>query len=449
MVRVSRTTWLKGMALVVALASLTVNFGLIDLVDGFTGYVDQARNQILDLGWGAVFGVILPLGLLSQLRRPERRIAGIQQTAVVASALALAGAAGQSGWYLALAGGIAFASAVLLALHPARRTFLARGRHPEPMMLALAAVAAVPALVYAWRTASAQRRDLPPADAVSNGLHHWTVMTALALLVLLLMLLAAARTSGWRIPALSASIAAGAWAISCLLAPASAAGSEGHAWAWAALVWAIVALAAAVWPRTRGRPFPQRRASRPHERRKDPSTSTVIRGAEVLDVRTGVVEAADILVEGALIAEVSSRGIAADGARVIDAAGTTIIPGLIDSHVHVNTAAMIASPLLPASLAAAIVGEELRGMLLRGFTTVRDVAGADGGHREAVERGLFVGPRLFVAVDALSQTGGHGDSRGSGDLRPQDRPGRSSSTAPTRSGVRCATTSAAGPTTSS
>jgi len=251
MVRISRTTWLKAAALVVAFASLTINFGLIDLVDGFTGYVDQARNQILDVGWGAVFGVILPLGLLTQLGRSERRIAGIQQTAVVAFALALAGAAAQNWWYLALAGGIGVASAVLLALHPARQTFLARGRQLEPMMLALAAVAVIPSLVYAWRMASAQRRDLPPADAVSNGLHHWSVMTTLALLVLLLVLLAAARTSGWRIPAISASSAAGAWAISCLLAPTSAAGSEGHAWAWAVLAWAAVTLAAAAWPRTR------------------------------------------------------------------------------------------------------------------------------------------------------------------------------------------------------
>ena len=109
-------------------------------------------------------------------------------------------------------------------------------------MLALAAVAAGPALAYARRMASAQRHDLPPADAVSNGLHHWTVMTALAFLVLLLVLLAAAGTSGWRIPALSASIGAGAWAISCLLAPASAAGSPGHAWAWATCVWAVAVL---------------------------------------------------------------------------------------------------------------------------------------------------------------------------------------------------------------
>jgi hypothetical protein len=249
----SRTTWLKAVALLVAFASLTINFGLIDLTDGFTGYVDQARNQVLDVGWGAVFGVILPLGLLAQLGRPERRIAGIQQTALVAVALALAGAAGKEWWYFALAAGIAVACTVLLALHPARQTFFQRGRQLEPIMLALAAAAAVPCLTYAGRMASAQRRELPPADAVSNGLHHWTVMTALALLVLLLVLLAAVRTSGWRIPAISASTAAGAWAISCLLAPAAAAGSGGHAWAWAVLVWAVVTVATAAWPRTHDR----------------------------------------------------------------------------------------------------------------------------------------------------------------------------------------------------
>lgn len=250
----SRVSWLKAVALVAALASLTINFGLIDLVDGFTGYVDQERNQILDLGWGGVFGLILPLGLLVQLRFPERRIAGVQQTSVVALALAVAGAAGESWWYLVLAAGVAGVSAVLVALHPARQTFRARGK-VDPTTLALAAIAAGPALVYAWRMASAQRRDLPPADAVSNGLHHWTVMAALALLVLLLVLLAAFRTSGWRIPAISASLAAVAWAISCLLAPAAAAGSEGHAWAWTVLAWAVVTLVTAVWPRTRERPL--------------------------------------------------------------------------------------------------------------------------------------------------------------------------------------------------
>ena len=250
----TRTRWLKAVALAVALASLTINFGLIDLIDGYMGYVDQARNQVLDAGWGLVFGVILPLGLLAQLRRPERRIAGLQQTAVVAFALAVAGAAGEEWWYLALATGITAACALLVALHPARQTFLARAQRPDSVMVTLAGVAAVPALVYAWRMASAQRRDLPPADAVTNGLHHWPVMTALALIVLLLVLLAALHTRGWRIPAMSASIAAGGWAISCLLAPGSAAASAGHRWAWAVIVWAAMTLAATVLPRRRPRP---------------------------------------------------------------------------------------------------------------------------------------------------------------------------------------------------
>jgi len=255
MAMTSRTAWLRVVALIGAVASLTINFGLIDLVDGFTGYVDQARNQVLDVGWGALFGLILPLGLLAQLRAPEARIAGIQQTAVVALALAVSGAAGEQWWYVALAVGIAGLCAILLALHPARRTFLARGRRPEPILLALAAAAIVPSLVYAWRMASAARHGLPPADAVSNGLHHWTAMAALALVVLLLALLAAVGTSGWRIPAISASIAAGAWAISCLLAPAPAPGSEGHAWAWAVLAWAGLTLSVAAWPRTRDEPL--------------------------------------------------------------------------------------------------------------------------------------------------------------------------------------------------
>ena len=253
MARSTRTTWLKAVALVVALASLTINFGLIDLIDGYTGYIDQARNQVLDAGWGLVFGVILPLGLLAQLRRPERRIAGIQQTVVVALALAMAGVAGEAWRYVALAAGVAGVGAVLVALHPARATFLARGPHLDVVMLALAAVAAVPSLGYAGRMASAQRHDLPPSDAVSNGLHHWSVMTALALLVPLLVLLSALRTMGWRIPAISASIAAGGCAISCLLAPESAAGSEGHAWAWAVIGWAVVTFTASLWPRTRDR----------------------------------------------------------------------------------------------------------------------------------------------------------------------------------------------------
>src|SRR4051812_611450 len=130
MARPRRTTWLKVTACLFAIASLTINFGLIDLIDGFTGYVDQARNQVLAVGWGAVFGLILPLGLLSQLRSPERRIAGIQQTAVVAAALVLAGAAGQRPRDFPLAAGVRPASGPPLALLPHGPTLLSPAPHP-------------------------------------------------------------------------------------------------------------------------------------------------------------------------------------------------------------------------------------------------------------------------------------------------------------------------------
>ena len=255
MARTARVKWLQAVALVGAVASLTINFGLIDLVDGFTGYVDQERNQVLDVGWGAVFGLVLPSACSRSCAVPNAESPGFSRRE-------------SSPWHSLLR--VSWVSVGCTSCSrresPASlrycsrciqrgSAFLARGRQPESTMLALAVVASGPALVYAWRMASAQRRDLPPADAVSNGLHHWTVMTTLALLILLLVLLAALRTSGWRIPAISASIAAGAWAISCLLAPAGAAGSEGHAWAWTVLAWAVVTLASAAWPRARERPL--------------------------------------------------------------------------------------------------------------------------------------------------------------------------------------------------
>ena len=71
--------------------------------------------------------------------------------------------------------------------------------------------------------------------------------------------------------------------------------------------------------------------------------------------------------------------------------------------------------MLPSLLTATAL-KFLNRMLMRGFTTVRDAAGADAGHREAIENGLFPGPRLFIAGRALTQTGGHGDLRSQAEL---------------------------------
>ncbi|PWN52732.1 hypothetical protein IE53DRAFT_409186 [Violaceomyces palustris] len=105
--------------------------------------------------------------------------------------------------------------------------------------------------------------------------------------------------------------------------------------------------------------------------------------------------------------------------RVIDVDTAYVLPGLIDCHVHLMAA--YGSVILredvsvdssTRALRAAYAGRE---MLMRGFTTIRDCGGAPRSLSVAFEEGLAVGPRLFVCGSAISQTGGHGDFRGSSE----------------------------------
>jgi imidazolonepropionase-like amidohydrolase len=120
-----------------------------------------------------------------------------------------------------------------------------------------------------------------------------------------------------------------------------------------------------------------------------------------------------VLVEGERIREVSDRPIKSAGAQTVDLEGRTLMPGLIDAHVHVLAvdAALARLSDRPVTLLTLQAAKVLEGMLQRGFTTIRDAAGADGGLAEAVEEGLVRGPRIFPSGSALSQTGGHGDTR--------------------------------------
>ena len=129
---------------------------------------------------------------------------------------------------------------------------------------------------------------------------------------------------------------------------------------------------------------------------------------------------ATVVVEDDRIADVVAASVQVDDARVIDVAGRTVLPGLIDAHVHVTSVVpdFLKLSMMPPSLIAAQSKDVLEGMLGRGFTTVRDAAGADHGLVEAVERGYFTGPRLFIAGQAISQTGGHGDVRPIGVRQP-------------------------------
>jgi imidazolonepropionase-like amidohydrolase len=137
----------------------------------------------------------------------------------------------------------------------------------------------------------------------------------------------------------------------------------------------------------------------------DPSQAELIDGMQVL-VQDGVVR------------EVSDQPIHAPSATVVNLHGKTLMPGLIDLHVHVmasqlNLASQVNLPNVFVTLRAVPI---LKGMLRRGFTTVRDAGGAGLPLKQAIATGLTQGPRMFVAGRALSQTGGHGDMNAQTDF---------------------------------
>jgi imidazolonepropionase-like amidohydrolase len=128
---------------------------------------------------------------------------------------------------------------------------------------------------------------------------------------------------------------------------------------------------------------------------------------------------ASVRTEGDRVVEVAEDGApirAGSDVTVVDAAGRTIMPGLIDAHVHaaITTMDLAAmgrrSPTRIGIEAKAI----LEAMVRRGFTTVRDAGGLDAGLAESLRVGLVQGPRVLRSGRVLSQTGGHGDTQPAG-----------------------------------
>jgi imidazolonepropionase-like amidohydrolase len=142
---------------------------------------------------------------------------------------------------------------------------------------------------------------------------------------------------------------------------------------------------------------------------------TVLRNGVVFDSEAGALAGErTVVVEDGRIVAVGSGEHVRSADREIDLRGATLLPGLIDAHVHTAVTSMDFGRLqsAPRSLLTLESARILEGMRGRGFTTVRDAGGAEGGMATAVERGLVRGPRLLFCGRALSQTGGHGDVRG-------------------------------------
>ncbi len=123
-----------------------------------------------------------------------------------------------------------------------------------------------------------------------------------------------------------------------------------------------------------------------------------------------------VIAEGERIKEVVTGppGRVPADATVIDCRHQTLLPGLIDAHVHVGAVEaniMDQQRRHHTSLLVIRSVKVIKETLDQGFTTIREAGGSDPGFREAVRRGYIQGPRMFMAGFPLSQTGGHGDSR--------------------------------------
>lgn len=151
-----------------------------------------------------------------------------------------------------------------------------------------------------------------------------------------------------------------------------------------------------------------------------PEDGLILANARMLD-GNGFAEASEswLRIADGVIAEISDKPITSGKGRTIDLKGRTLMPGLIDCHVHVT--AITVDPgrtaMLPDVTVAFGAARIMKKMLMRGFTTVRDVGGATLPLAQAEEAGHIEGPRLVFCGKALSQTGGHSDYRGFTDNR--------------------------------
>ncbi|NML23259.1 amidohydrolase family protein [Pseudoflavitalea sp. G-6-1-2] len=124
----------------------------------------------------------------------------------------------------------------------------------------------------------------------------------------------------------------------------------------------------------------------------------------------------NVLIQKDSIAKVSASPIPTNKSadtRIIDGKGKYLIPGLIDAHWHSMMCAVPQMVLLTADVGYLnlVAAGEAKNTLMRGFTSVRDLAGPSFGLKLAIDQGLVLGPRIYPSGSMISQTGGHGDFR--------------------------------------
>jgi len=146
-------------------------------------------------------------------------------------------------------------------------------------------------------------------------------------------------------------------------------------------------------------------------------TAVLFENVRIFDGKGSTLSApSNVLVRGNKIERISTAPIPVDrraDTRIIQGGGRTLMPGLIDAHWHVIFASIPLSTILTGDMAYVhlVAGKAAGETLMRGFTSVRDVGGPAFGLKQAIDRGIVNGPRIWPSGAKVSQSGGHGDFR--------------------------------------
>jgi hypothetical protein len=215
-------------------------FGLTSLALAWFQPLEGVAGPVTELGYGVLVGIILTVGVASQLRAAEHKIAGVQQAALVVPALLIGSVLAADSQNLEAAAIVAVGVGILVALHPARAEFPRRGSGHSRPLLAIAAVGGLASIAYAIEMGR-QAQDLvgPP-----HHVQRLATMAAMAIAIVLVGVLASFRTRGWRIPAWSAGVAAVVFGVASVAYP-SHPGAAGMAWGGATLAGGILFIAVA------------------------------------------------------------------------------------------------------------------------------------------------------------------------------------------------------------
>jgi hypothetical protein len=200
-------------------------FGLTVLVIGWFAKPFGVFTPVSELSHGVLAGIIITVGLLAQLRSPERKIAGVQQAVLGLLAFLITAVIG--GRQEPLQESLIFlaAIAVLVLLHPSRAEFFKLGAAPSLSLASIPALAAIPVVMYSMNMLAQARRFVGPP-------HHadrYAEMAAAAIAIVLVGMLASLKTQGWRISAWSAGAGAIVVGVASIVFP-DAPGAVGRVW---------------------------------------------------------------------------------------------------------------------------------------------------------------------------------------------------------------------------